>query len=73
MRLISRGLAGKVNRNRPPPPCFSDVWQAKDLQRVFLDVWQVKGLRADFADVWQLRELVRLSAGALRGWCTPPW
>jgi hypothetical protein len=33
------------------PPCFSDLWQGKDLEAPSLEVWQTKGLqRAEIAD-----------------------
>jgi hypothetical protein len=33
-----------VSHRVPPPPCFSDVWQGKDLRVQVVYVWQLKDL-----------------------------
>ncbi len=68
-----------VNHNSAPPPCFSYVWQGKDLQETNLHVWQPNELQAYFLYVWQRKNLGRIVAkpiqnrriveGDTRGFC----
>ena len=47
-RVPSRRVATVVNHNYPTPPCFSDVWQGKDLREGDFVCVAAEGLRWGF-------------------------